>query len=274
MFLINGEPRNSLSVNNRGLQYGDGVFETIAVLEKQPLCWLDHMNRLARSCQRLGLDCPSFDCLLNEASELIINGHPGVLKIIITRGEGGRGYRPPAKGTPPVRIMGLYPWPDYPDNLSDDGIRVRICRTRLACNPLLAGIKHLNRLEQVLARAEWEDDGVSEGLMLDTRGFVIEGTMTNLFMIKDNELQTPDLSQSGIEGIVRENIFRLVGKMKLELNLSDLDLDSLYSADEIFLCNSIIGVWPVKAVEEHLLEPGPVTRMIRQQLIKERIIAA
>ena len=197
MFLINGHISERLSAQDRGLQYGDGVFETIAVRQKELLCWEPHYRRLKTGCDFLGIDCPSSSLLINEAAQLEYNSELAVLKIIITRGQGGRGYRPPVPKTPATRILGLYPWPDYPEENYIQGVKTKICQTRLGHNPQLAGIKHLNRLEQVLARSEWDQPEIAEGLMLDIDDNVIEGTMSNLFIIKDQKLMTPDLSQCG-----------------------------------------------------------------------------
>lgn len=272
MFLINGRIDDKLPVQDRGLHYGDGVFETIAVSRQTPLCWDSHYQRLKTGCDRLGIDCPSFTLLQAEAGQLVKNTDRGVLKIIITRGQGGRGYRSPVPAVPVTRILGLYPWPDFPEENYKEGVKVRICHTRLGLNPQLAGIKHLNRLEQVLARGEWDRPDIAEGLMLDTEGQVIEGTMSNLFIIRDQMLLTPDLSQCGIDGIVRKHVLDLAPEMGLPVEITALDKTGIYAADEIFLCNSIIGIWAVTSLETQGFTHGPWTRKIRDKLIERQII--
>ena len=203
--LINGVAATCIDAHDRGFHYGDGLFETFAVSNGEPAMWDMHMQRLLLGCQRLGFPAPDPTLLRSEALSLCaVPDAParGVLKIIITRGGGGRGYRAPSPSAVlatggVTRMLALYPWPDYPAAFWSEGVAVRVCATRLGCNPALAGIKHLNRLEQVLARNEWDDASVAEGLMLDPQGSVIEGTMTNLFVVRNGQLLTPDVSQCG-----------------------------------------------------------------------------
>lgn len=270
MFIINGELTATLPVQDRGLHYGDGLFETLAIHDQQPLCWDSHYRRLITGCRRLGLPCPPQDQLLSEAKQLCVHPGKAVLKIIITRGSGGRGYQPPAQ--PPVRILGLYPWPDYPSGNYDQGIKTRMCETRLGHNPQLAGIKHLNRLEQVLARSEWNDPEIAEGIMRDIRNNIIEGTASNLFLISGENLITPDLSACGIAGIIREKISELAAHIGLRLQITTVSEPQLLNADEIFLCNSIMGVWPVRQIDAQVMPVGPWAGKIRSALLEQALI--
>lgn len=272
MYLINGQASETLSVHDRGLHYGDGLFETLAVQNGTPLCWDKHYRRLALGCKRLQFDCPQSDLLLAESRQLAGNTPLLVLKIITTRGEGGRGYRP-EPGTPVTRILGVFPWPSHPQKNYTEGVNLRLCKTRLGKNPDTAGIKHLNRLEQVLARGEWDNPEIAEGIMRDTDDNIIEGTMSNIFLIKDNGLLiTPDLTNCGITGVIRENILALAPDIGFKTIIKNVSETDLYSADEIFLCNSVIGLWPVAAIEEHEFRPGPGTGRIRNVLVSHRII--
>lgn len=275
MFLINGLFSESVPVHDRGLQYGDGLFETLAMVDGSPLCWEAHYQRLQDGCERLGISCPSMELLRSEIDRLPVDSSRHVVKIIVTAGQGGRGYgRPPEQHTAVTRILGLYPWPGYPHEHAALGVKTKICATRLGQNPQLAGLKHLNRLEQVLARSEWASPEIAEGLMLDTQGSVIEGTMSNLFCIKDDVLLTPDLSACGIAGIIRGCILDLANRHKIPAKVCALTEVDLYKADELFLCNSIIGIWPVRKVEERIFTVGPRSHEIRQSLIRLGIIAA
>lgn len=274
MFLINGLFSESVPAQDRGLHYGDGVFETIAIQNGKHLCWEAHYLRLQAGCNRLGMQCPTPDLLSSEIRRLPLSGPRCVVKIIVTRGPGGRGYRPPDPAPAPTRILGLYPWPDFPSAYATEGIKARICSTRLGVNPQLAGLKHLNRLEQVLARGEWDEPDIAEGLMLDTRGLVIEGTMSNLFCVKDNVLITPDLSACGIAGIVRGCILELSAQLAMQVSIRTMTETELYTADELFLCNSVIGVWPVREIEQRIFTIGPHTREIRELLARKEMIAA
>lgn len=274
MFLINGLFSESISAQDRGLHYGDGVFETIALQNSRPLCWDAHYQRLHMGCNRLQMQCPPMELLSTEIQRLPVTHPCCVVKILVTRGCSGRGYRPPQADTTHTRILGLYPWPEFPPEHAVNGVNTRICTTRLGQNPQLAGIKHLNRLEQVLARAEWDDPAVAEGLMLDTCGAVIEGTMSNLFCIKDDALMTPDLSSCGIAGVIRGAILELSAQLGMQARTVTLTEPELYAADEIFLCNSVIGIWPVRCIGQKVFAVGNRTREIRHFLLRQEMIAA
>lgn len=272
MFLINGKSGDSVSIQDRGLHYGDGIFETIAVNEGNLLCWDKHYERLQRGCQLLDFACPAKELLQNEAQQVITDSKE-VLKIILTRGVGGRGYNPPKQITP-TRIVANYAWPDYSDKLVKEGVKIRICDFRLGLNPELAGIKHLNRLEQVLAKNEWIDSEIAEGLMLDQDDNIIEGTMSNIFMVQGEKLITPDLSQCGIHGVIRQCIIDLAPELDMSIEIRTVKQDELFTAEELFLCNSTIGLWPVRELEGQQINPGPYATKIRNALIETRAICA
>lgn len=270
MILVNGKYTEHIPVTDRGLQYGDGLFETIEVLSGRPIFLQRHIKRLLAGCARLYIPAPSLALLDREVSDILSQAsatEPGdyVMKIVITRGTGGRGYRQP-ETISPSRIISLHPYPDYPFSYQATGIFARFCQMRLAANPSLAGIKHLNRLEQVLARAEWATPDIQEGIMLDLLGYVIEGTMSNVFFIKDNVLHTPLLSQCGVAGIVRAAILELAQRYQIDSVERQINVGTLLSADEVFVTNSIIGIWPVRQLEETVFCIGPITRQLQQWL--------
>ena len=272
MFLLNGERRDDLPIADRGLQYGDGLFETVAVISGKPQHWLAHLKRLESGCTRLGIPFPGSAILDEEFRRIASSTIAGrwVLKIVITRGSGGRGYRPPVPAQP-TRILCQYPWPDYPDDLADHGVRVRACATRLGINPALAGIKHLNRLEQVMARREWDDAGIAEGLMLDVEGHLIAGTMSNLFLIAQGRVCTPDVTQAGIAGIMRGQVVEACHQLNLPVEMGIYAEPDLMRADEVFLTNSLIGIWPVIEItgtDGRKIKPGSVTRALQAHLLK------
>jgi 4-amino-4-deoxychorismate lyase len=273
MSIVNGQPCNEININDRGLQYGDGLFETVAVQDNNLLCWDEHISRLEQGCHRLNLPIPDQEVLKNEASLLIKSTSRAVIKIIITRGQGGRGYALPDT-LESTRILSLYPWPEYPDENSITGINTKACNYRYAQNPTLAGIKHLNRLEQILARSEWTDPSIAEGIVMDQDDNVIEGTMSNLFYIIDDTLYTPDLSACGVEGIVRKKIIELAPDLNIDVHIKKTSFELLSNADEVFICNSIIGVWPVKMIDEKAFEVGEKINQIKQALQERNIIPA
>jgi 4-amino-4-deoxychorismate lyase len=253
-----------LSVDDRGLHYGDGLFETIGVHDGGPSLWWAHFDRLCRGSQRLGIPCPAQDLLFGECRRLIGGKSERVLKIILTRGRSGRGYGTPE--TPhPSRILTLHPWPRYPAAWRETGVDVLFCRTRLGENPALAGLKHLNRLEQVLARSEWRDPEIAEGLMQDGRGRVIGGTMSNLFLVSGGRLLTPRLDTCGVAGTMRELVFRISDAFGIQILERDITRAELEAADGVFLTNSLIGVWPVRRLgtREMTLESLPAELITR-----------
>ncbi|MCQ8103554.1 aminodeoxychorismate lyase [Methylomonas sp. SURF-2] len=269
MFLLNGESRHCIDASDRGFQYGDGLFETIAVCNGKPLFWDQHLARLTKGCQRLSLPLPDPALFAAEARQLSAGVDRAVLKLIVTRGSGGRGYRQP-EPIMPTRLFSLHPYPDYPDSFHEQGIVARFCRQRLARNPSLAGIKHLNRLEQVLARAEWRDDTVQEGVMLDYDEHVVEGTMSNLFFVKQGLLHTPSLTNCGIEGIVRKIVIEFAIRNGLGLAENHFNMQSVLEADEVFVTNSVIGIWPVKQLDSQCFGVGGITRDMQQWYARAR----
>jgi 4-amino-4-deoxychorismate lyase len=262
MILINGLEADHIAVNDRGFQYGDGLFETIEVLDGQPIFLEQHLSRLGADCLRLKIPKPDIKLLTDEIANVCKSAQKAVLKIIITRGVGGRGYRQP-EAIQPTRVISLYSYPEYPQIYAEHGINARFCNTRLGLNPALAGIKHLNRLEQIMARAEWDDPTIQEGIMLDINNQVIEGTMTNLFYVKDNGIYTASLHFAGVSGIVRGIIKQLSAEQNLTLIEHDYKKDVLLNADEVFVCNSIIGIWPVKQIENASFAVGKLTEQLQ-----------
>ncbi len=248
MILLDGQVSNSPLLADRGLAYGDGLFETIALRDGQLLCWAAHMARLKRGCAVLGLPLPDSAQLLREAEQVAAGQSRGIVKILLTRGSGGRGYRPP-QIVQVRRIISRHNWPADLDDTSRP-VTAWICRQRLGFNPQLAGIKHLNRLEQVLASAEWPSIDYFEGLMLDLDGLVIAGIRSNVFVVHGRELHTPDLTRTGIAGIVRQAVIEATRRHGLEMRIGPLDRADLADADEMFLCNSVIGLRVVGRVDD------------------------
>jgi len=271
MILVNGKLQDSLSVLDRGLAYGDGLFETIAVRNNQPLLLDLHWQRLESGCYRLKIPFPEIALFMDDIERLLAHAEDAqklssVIKITVTRGTGGRGYRfePDLK---PARIAALSDWPAYQGSEVDAGIRCKICETRLSSQPLLAGIKHLNRLEQVMARAEWSGNDIAEGLMLDSQGHIIEGTMSNIFFVhEEKSIFTPLLNHCGVAGVQRENILAIADNAGFEINIADVNLSDLTEYAEVFISNSLIGIWPVTAIDNHVFRIGPVTRTLQNRL--------
>lgn len=231
----------SFALNDRGLAYGDGVFETILVHAGQPVWWQEHWQRLLLGAQVLGIPAPAENVVLASCRELLADEGRCVLKIILTRGSGGRGYSPPENPDPRI-ILSIHPAPE----IIREPITLRWCETRLAQQPLLAGIKHLNRLEQVLARNEWKDPSIFDGLMCDQDDSVVCATSANVFAKIDEEWLTPGLDRSGIAGIARAWILRQWPHVR-EARLSRAHVEQ---AGAVFVCNAVRGILDVNRLGE------------------------
>lgn len=258
-----GEERVAgISADDRGLAYGDGVFETIRITAGQPVLMNYHWARLSLGCARLGLpDLPfwrlAFTAFLRERGD-------GVAKIQVTRGTGGRGYLP-ASDAMPTLILSWHAVPDYPAAHQDAGIRIAECQMTLAIQPVLAGIKHLNRLEQVLLRRELASyAGCSEAIVSDASGQVVEGVFSNLFLVRDGVLLTPDLAAAGIRGVLRDALLDACAAEAVPVQVGALTRQDCWQADELFFANSVFGIWPVAQWQDRTWQPGPVTRQCQQ----------
>ncbi len=218
----------------------------------------------------MGIACPDFKLLSAELNDLLLDHPNGVAKLIVTRGQGARGYAPPADAEP-THIWDVSSRPDYPEDWSKHGIRARFCQMRLSEQPRLAGVKHLNRLENVLAAAEWNntesnDADVAEGLLMDAAGNLIEGTRTNLFLVSQGKLITPDLSRCGVAGVQRDRVIAWAVQYGLPLQVRNAGLGEVLDADELFVVNSIIGIWPVRELDQRSWSGFPITSKIRHEL--------
>lgn len=258
---VDGQPASQLPLTDRGLAYGDGLFETLRVSGGRiPLLTL-HLQRLAAGAQRLaiGLDLARVEEELRTFAALL---GQGVAKLIVTRGDGLRGYAPPAESRS-RRILQASALPQWPSQHAEQGVRLFACQTRLAEQPLLAGLKHLNRLEQVLARAEWQDPAFAEGLLCDTSGRIIEGVFSNLLLVRDGVLLLPDLQRCGVAGVMRAALLQAADEQGIAWRIADLSVEDLLRADEVLLCNSLYGVWPVQGYLQRDWPVGPLTRKLQ-----------
>jgi 4-amino-4-deoxychorismate lyase len=269
MFLLNGESKHCIEFSDRGFQYGDGLFETIEIFNSKPLFFKHHLQRLFNGCQKLLIPPPDAEIITKEVFQFLHGSNHAVLKLIVTRGSGGRGYRQPDHISP-TRLFSLHSFPNHPENYKNQGVNVRFCSNTLGINPILAGIKHMNRLEQIIARAEWNTPEFQEGLMMDIHGHVIEGTMSNLFLVKDNILYTPLIDQCGVEGIVRNILIVTAKKNKIKVIEKVITKKEIVNADELFMTNSIIGIWPIKQLEKQQFTLGVVTAKLQRLFLQCR----
>ncbi|MBE0402114.1 aminodeoxychorismate lyase [Halomonas citrativorans] len=253
--------------DDRGLAYGDGVFETVLLRNGKPVLWAYHVARLVKGCQRLGIPVPC-----QEAIDATWQGNATapleVLKLIVTRGSGGRGYALPDTPTPRLlsRRTSFAPMVER----WKSGVTVRICRIRLAHQPALAGIKHLNRLENVMARQEWQDVSIAEGLLADAQGQLIEATSMNLFWQQHGELFTPPLDTCGVAGTLRAALIA-EGAVR-EANLT---LEALPAVERAWVANSVQGVWPVATLlseDADCLQRWPINQPDKLQTQAHRLL--
>lgn len=235
----------ALPLLDRGYAYGDGLFETLRA-HRGTLPWWDaHWRRLSRGAARLRLPLPRPEFVRAEA-ERLLDGADAVLKLVVSRGAGGRGYAPPAEPVP-TWLLSRH---ELPPPAPAAGLRLRWCETRLATPSALAGLKHCNRLEQVLARAEWTDPGIDEGLMRDGDGAVVCATAANLFVLREGLWWTPSVERCGVAGVCRERLLAILGDRAAET--ATLSQDALESADAVFLCNAVRGILPVARLGERV----------------------
>jgi len=244
LVIVDGSRTDVISVFERAFQYGDGLFETIAIRSGKPALLDLHLNRLKLGINTLGLVSVDLKQLQENVMHYSKQFDDAVLKVVISRGQSQRGYKAPDNIQP--TIVYSFSEKSYPASLADiQPVKVRLCQTPVAINPLLAGLKHLNRLEQVIARNEWHDPDITEGLMCDPDGNVIEATAANRFILKDNVLYTPDLSRSGVAGTAREVVIAVAQHNALACKIKPLSVEECMSADAMFLTNCLISVLPV-----------------------------
>jgi 4-amino-4-deoxychorismate lyase len=238
----------SVPAADRGFNYGDGVFRTVRLAAGHVPAWPRHARKLAADLARLGLGEPDLPAIERDLADLGARYPDCIARITVTAGLSARGYLR-SRGTALTTMVRATALPGWPLDRETAGIALHLCKLRLAHQPALAGVKHLNRLEQVLARAEWAeegDGGAAEGLTLDAAGHAICGTMSNLFIVEDGRLATPDLSGCGVEGVQRGRILDWAWANSLNATVEALPLARLHAADSLVVCNSVIGAWWVR----------------------------
>ena len=276
--LVNGKLVEHTCVLDRGFAYGDGLFETMALVKNHIHLWHMHWQRLVRGLVRLDLCKPTqldslYDQLLQDLHTAILQWQlssvsetkDGVIKLVVSRGVGGQGYLPPL--TPQLsRIIAISAWPADRVHLAQQGIRIRLCQHAWGSNPTLAGLKHLNRLDQVLARQEWRDQNIHEGLMLNQQGHVQSGVMSNIFVQQGQQLVTPPNDQAGIDGVMAHYVQELAKQAGINVIRQPLSLVNVQQADAVFLTNSLNGIWPVVAWQQRVWHITPLVRELQQAL--------
>lgn len=257
--LLNGEPSRDVSVFDRGLHFGDGLFETLSCRAGKPRFLRLHLERLAEGCARLGLKGCDLATVRAEVLQLASQADASIVKIIVTRGDARvRGYG--IDGSEQVTRLALrYPWPAQ---TPAEGFRVGLGAMRLGENPALAGLKHLNRLEQVLAQREKDARQLDELLLSSSSGRLISGIASNVFLVRAGVLHTPRLDVCGVAGIMRRVLLKEARKAGIASEEAALRVEDLDAADEVFVSSSRLGLVPVVSIESRERAVGPVTRRL------------
>ena len=242
---VNGRRRSTLDHRDRGLQYGDGLFETMRVRQRRVRLLDYHLERLSEGFRRLAIAAPEGAHLRRELERIASGRNEGILKLIVTRGSGPRGYRITGRERA-TRIATLH---ELPKGIFAAAARVRLCTTPVSVNARLAGLKTLNRLDSVLARAEWRNTRVWEGLMSDPDGNWVCGTMSNLFVRRGAALATPLLDRCGVAGVMRRWVLENAADVGLRVEERRIRYKDLLSAEEIFMSNAVVGIRSVSAIE-------------------------
>lgn len=267
-------PVGHLPIADRGFQYGDGLFETIAIRNGSPRLWSLHCARLAKGCEALAITMPDerelSDGIAHALAASTVSNEHCIVKMIVTAGSGERGYGRSA-GTSPTVVFGVFASTPRTAMLYQEGIATVICDTRLATHSPFAGLKTLNRLEQVLARSELVEHEVFEGLTLDADDNVICGTMSNVFFIKEQRIATPPVDSAGVAGVMREHILNSMAATGTAVVLERLPQSELENVDEVFVCNSQFGILPVVACGNLRWGVGKLTRQVMATMARAGI---
>lgn len=255
----------SINATDRGFQFGDGLFETIRVEQGQLIGWEFHSQRLLEGAKRLGIRLPAQRLLKMrcQSQAATVQADVAVLKLQVTRGDSAGGYAA-NEGMMANLYLTVRPL-KFSDAIWRQGIRLRLCEQRLALQPSLAGIKHCNRLEQVLARREWSDPDIHEGLMLDTEGYVVEGVSSNLFAYIDGQWCTPLLDRCGVAGTMRARVCEWMAENGSPVLEQRLRLEDVQTADHLMLTNAVVGVWPVRQFDDEIKALHPDTDALQAE---------
>ena len=259
---LDGQPLAESWTQDRGLHYGDGLFETMICRGTGIRFKALHAARLAEGCRRLGITIDAQAAL--DGAEHTAGAGPSLLKLIVTRGVAtARGYAP-AGDEQPRHLLLRSPLPPYePEGTATPVVHLA---TRLGESPLLAGLKHLNRLELVLARAQMKGSAALEGLLCSSSGLLACGTMTNVFIVQAGVLRTPRVDRCGIAGVMRAVVLREARALGIAAEEADLDPACVATADEAFLTNVRYGVRAITAIDGHAMVAGPVASRLRAHI--------
>ena len=245
--IINGSPSLDVAIADRGFNFGDGHFTTIKIAARQALLLELHLARLQQACTVLAITFEQWDELVATIKQQALLLQEGVLKVTITRGEGGRGYG--TLGCSSANWFLQYrPIPVIYSEWASTGIELMLCHYQQTVNPVLAGLKTLNRLDQVMIKQELDSNGAQDGLVCSTDGYVIETSVANIFWVTTGKVYTPSTKRSGVEGVMKTHISNLLNNLGFTLETGDYTVADVQAADEVFITNSVMEVVPVNRI--------------------------
>lgn len=265
MYWINGQPENSIALGDRSFNYGDGGFTTIKTINGKPEHWSLHVQRMQACLSLLKIPDLNWQQVRNWVEQMAIPTGAGGVKLLVSRGSGGRGYSPCGVSETKV-VLSRFVYPEHYLVWQATGIELCVARPRLGINPLLAGHKHNNRLEQVLLKADVEEQGFVDGVVLDINEHVVETTMANLFWVKGETLYTPNMEKSGVAGVLRRLVIQHAARLEMKVIMVEFEIDHLLRADEVFICNALLGVAPVIKITHNTFPIGIITRDFQKSI--------
>lgn len=265
MLLVNGSPVTSVSAQDRGLTLGDGLFTTIHLKNQQPQLWSYHVSRLREGCARLKLPQPNIDLLYEQCCQLARDYDEACGKMIMTRGSGGRGYSPQGCKTP-TTIVSVHPYPIHYHDWQLSGISLEVAEQRLGCQPMLAGLKTLNRLEQVLLKNELDERDIPEAVVLDWQDHIVEAVTANIFWRKREQIFTPDLKLVGVCGVMRAFVIQQLNSWQYDVIRVSTGLPSLLDADEVWITNALMGIVPVAGIGNVKYQDHRIVKQLQSAL--------
>jgi len=244
-----------ISSSDRAFNYGDGVFTTLLINEHKVELLPYHISRLEHDAAaiKLNIDIYALEAAIAEQVKAIEsasseNASPKyVLKVHVSGGQAGRGYARSEDSEALIRFS-QHPYPVHYDSLANEGVAVICAQTRLAIQPLLAGVKHMNRLEQVLVKHEVDDAGANDAIVCDTQDNIIEASAGNVFFYLNEQWYTPSLKGSGVNGVVRQCLIDSLLDDNCALNVGEYDPSYLRNASAVVITNALMGVMPVRQI--------------------------
>ncbi|HEX6395942.1 MAG TPA: aminodeoxychorismate lyase [Steroidobacteraceae bacterium] len=262
---VDGIEGNSMPADDRGLQYGDGLFETILVRNRVARFLDLHLARLGRGLARLAIPFVDGAALRADVARALERAPSlAILKIIVTRGSGERRGYAPSGAASARRIVSI--WPSAPLPPMEQGVDLGVAQLRLPEPSPFAGLKHLNRLENVMAAAEFAATPTFDSLLLSTAGRLVSGVACNVFLVKAGGLLTPAVERAGVAGVMRQVVLREAAGLGIATREAELTLEDVFDADAMFITNARIGVVPVRRVREHVLGMSEIAQRLRNTI--------